>query len=172
MCNHLNKAHSSLLVILLLPSFCSAAAPSMPFIEIVYVIVALYYIFAILVVAIFIAMQVKFLISLSKVLEKCDEHATMPSNFVWFNLIPIFNFGWMIYTVVKVSESIEKKLEASGAQVPSKGAKVTGLVYSISLAIAPFVGFSAIVALISWIIYWAKVNGYNKSIPVLQEGDH
>ena len=89
MCNHLNKAHSSLLVILLLPSFCSAAAPSMPFSEIIYVMTGLFYILAILAAVIFIAMQVTFLISLSKVLEKCDEHATMPSKFVWFNLIPI-----------------------------------------------------------------------------------
>ena len=67
---------------------------------------------------------------------------------------------------------LQKKLEASGAQDPIKGAKVTGLVYSISIAIAPFVAYSAILALIFWIIYWGKADGYNKSIPEVQERDH
>lgn len=170
MYNQLKKVHLSF-IILLLPSVCSAGAPSMPFIEIVYVVYALLGVFYLGVAALIIKILVLFLKSLSKCLDNCDEHATMSSNLVWLNLIPFFNFAWMIYTVIKVSESIEKKFEASGAKDPSKGAKLIGLIYSISIVTVPFIGITIITLLgfICWFFYWLKIRAYNKSIPELQE---
>ena len=70
-----------------------------------------------------IALLVIFLMNLSKLLKSCGEHAAMSPNLVWLNLVPIVNAGWMIYTVIKVSESIEKSFRANGSQDPGKGAR-------------------------------------------------
>jgi len=159
--NYPSKAHFILIMTLLIPSICSAAGLSLPFMEI---IVYLASAVAILVAIALIITHVFFLSSISEVLYNCDEQSAMPSSFVWFNLIPIFNFFWMIYTVIKVSESIEKKFEAEGVPDPSKGAKIIGLTYSISMIIVPFIAVASVVALISWFTYWAKIRACNKAI--------
>ena len=166
MFNQLNKALFCSFVILFLPSLCLAEAPNIMFLDILVGPVSIFIlIFLIVAGLITTSVLVLFLLSLSKLLKNCDKYATMSPGLVWLNLIPIFNFGWMIYTVIKISESIGKKFEAHGVQNPDNGAKVTGLVYSISFAMAPFVVFTAVVGLIFWIMYWVKITKYNKNLP-------
>ena len=165
MFNQLNKAFFCSFVILFLPSLCLAEAPNLMFSDIV-IWTGSFFVSIFLIVAGLLTISVLafFLLSLSKLLKKCDKYATMSPSLVWLNLIPIFNFGWMIYTVIKISESIGKKFEAHGVQDPNKGAKVPGLVYSISFVTAPFVAFTAMVGLIFWIMYWVKIINYNKRL--------
>ena len=161
MFNQLNKALFCSFVILFLPSLCFAEAPNIMFLDI---LAGTFFVFLIVAGSITTSILVFFLLSLSKLIKNCDKYATMSPGLVWLNLIPIFNFGWMIYTVIKISESIGKKFEAHGVQDPNKGAKVTGLVYSISFVTAPFVAFTAVVGLIFWIMYWVKITNYNKRL--------
>jgi len=167
MYHQLNRALLSV-VTLLLPAICVAVTPGDlkgPMQFFMWVFGAFVY----MIVIPIITAHVLFLMNISKLLKSCDEHATMPSSLVWLNLIPIFNFAWMIYTVLKVSESIERAFKANGSQDINKGAKVAGLIYSISVAIAPFSNFViAVIALVFWIVYWDKISGYSYSLSVMQ----
>ncbi|WMS86662.1 hypothetical protein [Pleionea litopenaei] len=124
------------------------------------------------ILAVFIAIFCLFLYSLHKVLANAgEENRGMQPGLVWLNLIPVFNWGWMIYTVIKVAEAINNKHKAHGITDPGNGAKTVGLIYSISVlcGLIPIIGIIApFVALISWIIYWVKISGYNSSLPQLQ----
>ncbi|NVJ59446.1 MAG: hypothetical protein HWE27_03600 [Gammaproteobacteria bacterium] len=129
-------------------------------------------IFVLVFVLAIIAIYCLFLYSLQKALNNAGpENAGMSGGLVWLNLIPIFNIGWMIYTVIKVSEAIAKKHAAHGVADPSNGGKTIGLVYAIANAcqIIPVVNMiSWLVAIITWIIYWVKISGYNTTMPQLQ----
>jgi flagellar biosynthesis protein FliQ len=110
-----------------------------------------------------------FLISLQKALTLAgEENREMSPGLVWLNLIPIFNLGWMVYTVLKVSEAISKKHTAHNVPNPTEGAKTTGLVYSICsiCSIIPIIGgLIALVGLVFFIIYWVNIAGFNKTMP-------
>ncbi|NVJ49724.1 MAG: hypothetical protein HWE13_09175 [Gammaproteobacteria bacterium] len=128
--------------------------------------------FAFIIIAVIIAIFCLFLYSLHKALDNAGaENRDMSPGLVWLNLIPIFNWGWMIYTVIKVAEAISKKHAAHGVADPGNGGKTIGLVYSISIlcGLIPVLGLIApLVTLITWIIYWVKISGYNTTMPQLQ----
>lgn len=109
-----------------------------------------------------------FLLNLQKALKLAgEENASMAPALVWLNIIPIFNLGWMIFTVLKVSEAISNKHQAHGIEDASNGAKQIGLIYSICAicSIIPVLGFiCSLVSIVCGIIYWVKVAGYNKAM--------
>lgn len=110
---------------------------------------------------IFVVIFVLYLLSLSKALHLAGpQNRKMGPGLVWLNLIPIFNLGWGIYTVLKVSEAITNKHIENGTPDPSAGAKTIGLFYTI-LGILSFLPFVGLIAFILWIVYWVKVSGYN-----------
>jgi len=116
----------------------------------------------------FLIVMIFFLISLQKALTLSGaENRDMSPGLVWLNLIPVFNLGWMIYTVLKVSEAISKKYTAHNVPNPTEGAKTNGLVYSICsiCSLIPFLGgFIALVGLVFFIIYWVNIAGFNKAM--------
>ena len=162
MYNRLNTALLSPVLILFIPSVCAAVSPGTlaPLAKLYWVFIAVLIILGIGLIA----LLVIFLMNLSKLLKTCGEHAAMSPNLVWLNLVPIVNFGWMIYTVIKVSESIERSFQANGSQDPGKGAKITGIIFAINFAIAPFIHVLIPVCLITLMIYWSKISRYNKNI--------
>ena len=162
MYNRLNTVLLSSVLILFLPSVCVAVTPG----DLAWLEKFFWMFTAVLIILTigFIALLVMFLMNLSKLLKTCGEHATISPNLIWLNLVPIVNAGWMIYTVIKASESIERSFEANGSQDPGKGAKLVGIIFSISFAIAPFIPVMIPVCLITWIIYWSKISSYNKNI--------
>ena len=162
MYNRLNTALLSSVLILFVPSVCVAVSPGTlaPLAKLFWVFIAVLIILGIGLIA----LLVIFLMNLSKLLKTCGEHAAMSPNLIWLNLVPIVNSGWMIYTVIKVSESIERSFKAHRSQDPGKGAKITGIIFSISFAIAPFIHVVIPVCLITLMIYWSKISRYNKDI--------
>ncbi len=163
MYNRLNTVLLSSVLILFVPSVSGATVASEylgPLVNVFWILVAVLIILNIGLIA----LVVIFLMNLSRLLKTCGEQATTSPNLVWLNLVPVFNFGWMIYTVIKVSESIERSFEANGSQDPGKGARLTGIIFSISFAIAPFIPVAIPVCLISWMIYWSKINSYNMAL--------
>ena len=117
------------------------------------------------------AIMVFFLLTLHKCLKEVSEaNRTMQPGMVWLNLIPLLNLVWIFITVIKLSESVVAEGQARGAQVED-GGKTIGLVYAISMiaSIIPFLGFiAALVALVTFIIYWVKVAGYRKTLAAAQ----
>ena len=99
-----------------------------------------------------------FLITLMKVLNKCaPENQTMEGGMVWLNFIPLFNLGWIIYTVIQIRDSLKAEFKSRNIQIddPEAGFSI-GLAYAICscCTIIPFLGFlSAVAAIILMIIY-------------------
>lgn len=125
--------------------------------------------FVLVFLLVFLVIMIFFLLSLQKALTLAGaENREMSPGLVWLNLIPIFNLGWMVYTVLKISEAVSKKYAAHNVPNPSEGAKTLGLLYSISsiCSIIPFLGgLFALAALVLFIIYWIKVAEFNKAMP-------
>ncbi|MBU2885777.1 hypothetical protein KO507_08385 [Gilvimarinus agarilyticus] len=117
---------------------------------------------------IFIVIFVLYMLSLSKALRLAGpQNRKMEPGLVWLNLIPLFNMGWIIFTVLKVSEAINNKHTENGTPDPSEGAKTIGLLYTIFalLTLIPILGmFLGLASLILWIVYWVKVSGYNNAM--------
>ena len=123
----------------------------------------------------FIIVFVFYLLSLSKALRLAGpQNRKMDPGLVWLNFIPIFNLGWIIYTVLKVSEAIANKHAENNTPDPSNGAQTLGLLYTIFaiLSMIPFIGaLLGIASLIMWIIYWVKVSGYNAAMEAMNTHD-
>ena len=106
----------------------------------------------------------------------------MNPGMVWLIFIPIFNFIWQFVIVYKLSNSINKELitrqEEAKVFRPTFG---VGFIASVSWA-AIFIlnllmknavgsimgGLFGLIAMISFIIYWAKVAHYKRKIKALQ----
>ena len=113
-----------------------------------------------------------FLLSLQKNLKAISEsNRTMNPPMVWLNLIPLFNWGWMIYTAIKISESLEKELTARDISFDAKPAYALGLTFSIMNATGilwswiPILGLLiAIGLLVVWIMYWVQISKFTKQL--------
>jgi TRAP-type C4-dicarboxylate transport system permease small subunit len=101
-----------------------------------------------------------FLLTLSKTLAQCSpRNRTMEPGQVWLNLIPFFNLVWMFITIIRISESLEREYRSRGMRVddPDFG-KMMGILYMV------FNFVCGLVALIFFIIYWAKIAGYKNEL--------
>ncbi len=114
--------------------------------------------------ALFILPAVFFLLTLQKTLKVISrENQKMPPSNVWLMLIPFFNIIWQFIVVNKISKSIGA--ECFKLNIPTTDDKPTyssGLAWNICslLFFIPLIG--ALAALITFIIYWVKVNEYKK----------
>ena len=51
-----------------------------------------------------------FLLNLMRLLEAVQpQNRAMSPGLVWLNVIPLFTVGWMIYTVLKISDSVQRE---------------------------------------------------------------
>jgi len=119
--------------------------------------------------ALFILPTVFFVITLQNTLKAISpENRKMPFANVWLLFIPFFNFYWQFVVVNKIAESIA--LECEKLQIPVKETKPTynlGLSWNICyiLFLIPIARlWMSIILMITWILYWIKVNQYKKLI--------
>jgi hypothetical protein len=135
--------------------------------------------FAMLIVGVVVG--VLFLLNLQRLLEAVRfQNRAMSPGHVWLNLIPVFNLGWMIYTVIKIRDSVRNENASRwGASLNEGSTYSVGLAYAIlSIAGSGFyfgrdenVGLSVLssliwlAALVTWIIYWVKTNGLKNELP-------
>lgn len=109
-----------------------------------------------------------YLRTLKKALLVCDsKHQEMKPNSVFYNLIPVFNIFYHLYTVIKVSNSLFKELKSRNMNANSKPGLVFGVLASTTIFLAkiPILGiFFWFIALLMWIVYWAIINNTYKKI--------
>ena len=105
--------------------------------------------------------------------ENCEMN---PPGLVWLSFIPIFGLGWTFVIVIKLANSIKKEYAALGIQEECSGAFGAGQVFAICSVFASLgwfdsygrftslVSSAGIGALIFWIMHWAQVSGFRRTI--------
>lgn len=120
------------------------------------------------VLAILLIPAIFFFLSLQKCLDRISEqNREMSPGLVWLNFIPLFNLGWIIYTVVKISNSVKNEGRSRNTTELGDGAYGVGLAMGICniASIIPYLGFlTAIAAFVLWIIYWVQIAGINRKL--------
>jgi len=118
----------------------------------------------IILLSIFLVPWFFFLLNLHTTLSRVSpRNRAMPPAHVWLNFIPVFNLGWIIYTVLKVTESLRAEYGSRG-WIPENdfGYNVglaTGVlaIASFVLGWAPVLGWGlGIAELVCWILYWVR----------------
>lgn len=112
----------------------------------------------------FIVPWIFFLINLRGVLERINPaNRAVPPEYVWLNLIPVFNLGWFIYTVYKVTESLKAEYArhnwAPDGDFGFNAGLAAGIlgILSFFFGWVPLLGWAVtIAALACWIVYWIK----------------
>lgn len=118
----------------------------------------------IFVIAIFVIPWLFFLLNLRSLLERVSpQNRAMSPDMVWLNFIPVFNFGWFIYTVAKVRDSVRAEYQSRyWAREGDYGYNVglaAGILGICSAVFGwiPVLGWGvSVAALVAWIIYWLK----------------
>jgi hypothetical protein len=104
--------------------------------------------------------EIFFLLNLRNLLKQVSpQNQAMSPDLVWLNLIPIFGLGWIIYTVIKVRDSLQYEFQTRGWPVVGDFGYGVGLAYAI-LALTtwiPYLGYAtSLASLVCFVIYWVK----------------
>lgn len=133
------------------------------------------------------AIQVFFLLTLSKALKRCSaENRTMEPGMVWLNLVPVFSMFWFFVTVSRIADSLRNEFVARRMDEPGESyGRTVGMTYAICQLInVPISGLSTYLSLtgnpqpllgcittpigltilICWIMYWVKIAGYSREL--------
>ncbi len=118
--------------------------------------------------AIGLAIEVFFILTLQKALNRCSiENRAMSPGLLWLLLIPLFNLVWNFYVVINLSESLHKEFQKRGILAEPYPGKSIGMAFSIlsACSLIPLINmFTGIASLVCWIIYWMKIAGYSKQL--------
>ena len=131
--------------------------------------VSIIFFFFIILFAICMIPMIFFLLHLHKLLTKCSpENREMEPGLVWLNLIPLFGWGWIFYTIFQVRDALKAEFAQRGLKPEDpQFSHPIGLAYCITsvCGIIPFIGFfSSIACIVLFIIYWVKTHGYSKQL--------
>ncbi|MBL7812626.1 MAG: hypothetical protein JNL57_10425 [Bacteroidetes bacterium] len=108
-----------------------------------------------------------YLMNLQRLLETIrPENRQMKPGQVWLSLIPIFNLVWMFLMVGYIADSIAAELNSRNEPLP-KPRPTYDLGLSMCICrvagVIPILGvFANIASLVLWIIYWLKINEYQR----------
>ena len=120
------------------------------------------------IIVIWYVVNVFYLLTLTKALKQVDESRRgITPGMVWLNLIPLFNLGWHIYTVIQMSDALAKECDIRGISYENKPGYVIGLVASILMAtsIIPYLGgLLWIGGVVCGIIYWVQISEFSRKI--------
>lgn len=120
----------------------------------------------VVVVVVLLIPAIFFLLTLQKTLNAISpENRKMSPSNVWLMLVPLFNIVWQFIMVDKIAQSVSA--ECVRLNIPVTDAKPTyniGLAWNICniLSFVPFVG--GLASLVTFILYWVKVNEYKNLI--------
>lgn len=123
--------------------------------------------------AIALAINVFFLLTLSRALRECGPDArTIEPGMVWLYLIPLFNLYWVFVLGHRVPESLGNEFRDRRTHRRGEDyGEGVGRWYAITsvLGIVPIVNYIAgPAALVLFILFWVKVAGFGRQ---LREGD-
>ena len=111
------------------------------------------------VIVIAIIIHIFFLNTLSKCFKQiAPRNRSMEPGQVWLSLIPLFGTVWIILTILRLAESLEKEYRSRGLRGDGDYGKQSGLIYIISSFVC------GCVAVVFWIIYWMKISAYTKEL--------
>jgi hypothetical protein len=124
----------------------------------------------IMLIAIIIA--VFFCLSMQKALNRVSEsNREMQPAMVWLLLVPCFNYVWMFFIASKVPASLQKEFRDRDQDDGSDYGAMLGLVTAICvvvtavLSFVPFISIcslvTALVYLVTGIMFWVKIAGYS-----------
>jgi hypothetical protein len=115
--------------------------------------------FYVVLIGIGIAVQIFFLLSLSRCLQQvAPRNRQMEPGMVWLNLIPCFSLVWMILTIIRISDSLRDEYEDRGLRGDGDFGRSMGIIYYVSQFVC------GPVALVFFIMYWVKIAGYTKEL--------
>ncbi len=116
-----------------------------------------------------VVIRATFLLTMQRALAKCSQQARrMSPKTMWFGIIPVFHLIWNFVIVFAMSTTLEKEYKKRSIPHPPKPARNIGLIWSV-LMVFGLVSFSGvrflvitgiiifILAIIMFIVYWAKV---------------
>ena len=85
---------------------------------------------------------------------------------IWFILVPFLGMVWQFIVVRRIADSIREECIKLNIDVKEKmPTYIIGLIYCISsvILLIPFTKtIGAFATLVTWIMYWIKVNQYKK----------
>jgi len=113
------------------------------------------------VIVLAIAVNIMFLLNLSRCLAQCSpRNRTMEPGQVWLNLIPLFGIVWMFITIIRITESLQKEYRSRGLRPEDpEFAKMTGIIYMV----LSLIGCGGI-NLIFFIMYWLKISAFKNEL--------
>jgi hypothetical protein len=127
-----------------------------------------FFIFILIVVAIGLAIQIMYLLSLSKCFTRiAPRNRRMEPAMVWLNLIPCFSYIWIFFTTTKLADSLRSEFEDRRLQGDGDFGRSLGITYPILtlLGVIPYIGvLFGLAALVCWILYWVKIAGYSRQL--------
>ena len=130
-------------------------------------------IFLLLFVVLALVPLIFFLLTLQKTMNVVsEENRKMPPSNVWLMLIPLFNIVWQFIMVNKIAESItEECIKLNISVKENKPTYNSGLTWNICnlITFIPLIG--GLAALITFILYWVKVNEY-KNLMIANKGNY
>ena len=106
------------------------------------------------------------------------QNRAMPAGHVWLNFIPVFNFGWIIYTVIKVRDSVQAEYQTRGLLSRDDLGYGVGMAFAVltlaawvldwipTLSTSVIASLASLGGLVCWIIYWVKTNGLKHRLEV------
>jgi hypothetical protein len=123
---------------------------------------------------------VLFLRAWAKTLRLATAHQEMSPGLVWLMLIPGFNLVWQFFLLRAATKGIKGRFTELGRH-PGDGGFGVGLAYQIlallylaSSAAMPtdvgrgMAGASWLGALVTWLIYWWRITGFNRQMESLR----
>lgn len=126
-------------------------------------------------VAIGLAIQIMFMLTLSRALHRVHPNARMMEPIqVWFNLIPFFNLVWIFITINRVADSIVNEYRDRGLRGNEDGARSHGMTYAILLVLSaiPYIGGCfGLIGLVFWIMYWVQIARLSRTLADDKGGD-
>ena len=123
---------------------------------------AIVLIFIVVIIAAFIPI-IFYCLTLQKTLRLTYGHHQFSPGLVWLMLIPLFNFVWHFILVSNVTRGVKGRMGQMGRDCGDAGWGV-GLTMCILACCCwiPFLNWvTGIGYLVTWIIYWIKIAGYN-----------
>lgn len=117
----------------------------------------------------FIIPMIFYLLTLQSTLQEISpENRKMEPGQVWLVFVPFFGIVWQFIIINRLADSL--KLEFSKRNIPvieDRPGYSLGLTYCIlsCCGIIPILGILASLgALVCWIIYWVKINGFKTQL--------
>lgn len=126
------------------------------------------------IIVLFIIPQIFFLLTLKKTFKEISaENRQMISGQVWLALIPLFGMIWQFFIIDKLALSLKDEFKKRNIVVnEDKPGYSIGLAYCILMicSLLPIIGFfTAVPAVVCWIIYWVKISNYKRELEATKE---